>query len=101
MSAEFSEDLLAHLANLSCLECDPSELDQLSKDLTKMSGLFDQLNNVDTSACATVELNLRSAQNQMRSDETEPFASNQDLLMNAPERVGNLICVPAVICKET
>lgn len=101
MNAKFSKDLLAHLATLSCLECDASELDQLGEDLAKMSALFDQLNEVDTSVSVPVNTNAGGTQNQMRIDEAEPFANGQDLLINAPERVGNLICVPPVISKET
>lgn len=87
---------VAKVARLSQLKIEEAELEQYSKDLSRIMGLMDELNEVDTSnvqpMTSTSDIDL-----QWRKDVVTDGGIQQDILANAPEAVEGYFVVQKVV----
>ncbi len=89
-------DEVAHIAELSRLEFDAAETEQMREHLETVLEHFEMLDSVDTSALSPTA-HILDTVNVLRPDEAaEPFDRDR-LLANAPETDGESYIVPRVL----
>jgi len=84
------------VAHLSRLQLSEAELQTMTPQLASILGYVDQLQKIDTSGVEPLVHPLEQA-NIFRDDVLRPSLSPAEALANAPERLGNLFQVPAVL----
>lgn len=85
------------LAKLSALTLDPSELESMQADLTKILEYVEQLQSVDTTDVEPT-YQAHSLETVTRPDEVIDYGvSQKELLKNAPETFEASISVPRVL----
>ena len=87
---------IEHIAQLSRLEVDEKQAQEFSEQLSKILGYFEQISKVDTK---NVEPLVTPSEIEAfwREDVAEKKYSAEEMVENAPERVGNLFKVPPVV----
>ncbi len=92
-----TNDDVIHLASLSALALEPSEVDSLRDDLQQILNYVNQLAELDTSAVEPT-YQVTGLTSVYRADEVEAGpVSSQQLLDLAPARDGQSIKVPKVL----
>jgi aspartyl-tRNA(Asn)/glutamyl-tRNA(Gln) amidotransferase subunit C len=91
--------LIEKLANLSRLEFADEEKDDIKKDLEKMIGFIDKLNELDTTGVEPL-LHMSSNTNIFRKDEVQGELKREDVFKNAPLHDGEFFKVPKVIRRK-
>ncbi len=94
-----NDALIEKLANLSRLEFDESEKEDIKYDLEKMIGFIDKLNELDTSGVEPL-LHMSENVNVFRKDEVQGEISKEDVFKNAPLHDNDFFKVPKVIKKQ-
>ncbi len=84
------------IAKLTRLKINPSEIDELSDQLTSILDWVEQLNEVNTDNVEPLS-NVSMAKLPHRNDEESKEDRSKDVLSNAPEKVANFFVVPKVI----
>lgn len=84
------------VAHLSRLQLSEAELQTMTPQLASILGYVDQLQKIDTSGVEPLVHPLEQ-DNIFREDALRPSLSPAEALANAPERLGNLFQVPAVL----
>ncbi len=95
---EINDALIDKLAMLSRLHFNETEKEAIKKDLEKMIGFVDKLNELDTSGVEPM-MHISSNVNVLREDEINQHFSREDAMMNAPLNDGQFFKVPRVISK--
>lgn len=95
--AQFDENELAKLAQLSRIECTAEEKKKLLHSLTRVIAYVDILQAVDTEGVAPCNTVLETVNNVMREDDVGETLPREQFLANAPSHVGGMIRVPPVI----
>lgn len=95
---EINDELVDKLADLSRLKFNEAEKVEIKKDLEKMIGFFDKLQEVDTNGVEPL-LHMSAAKNIMRPDQVLVETTSEDALKNAPDADKNYFRVPKVIRK--
>jgi len=95
MSSLSREEIL-HVARLARLEFSPAEIDRFSAQLSGILTYVEQLGELDVSGVEPTSHAL-PLKNVLREDEVRPSLSPDEVLANAPERIGDCYKVPAVI----
>ncbi len=86
-----------HLAQLSSLQLDEQEADNLQQDLEAIIRHIDQLGELDTSGIEPT-YQVTGLQNVWRDDTVEPHPVDRDILLDlAPETENYQIKVPKVL----
>ncbi|MDQ6844035.1 MAG: Asp-tRNA(Asn)/Glu-tRNA(Gln) amidotransferase subunit GatC [Bacteroidota bacterium] len=92
------DELIDKLSNLARLEFNDAEKEDIKKDLEKMIGFIDKLNELDTTGVEPL-LHMSDNINVLRDDEIEGMISRQDAFKNAPLHDDQFFKVPKVIRK--
>jgi len=94
---QISRDDVLHLAQLSSLELDESEIDGLQTDISNILGYVEQLNKLDTSGVEPT-YQVTGLSSVWRDDKVIDYGiTREDLLERAPEIVDFQIKVPKVL----
>ncbi|MGN6247222.1 MAG: Asp-tRNA(Asn)/Glu-tRNA(Gln) amidotransferase subunit GatC [Ginsengibacter sp.] len=93
-----NDALIEKLANLSRLQFDENEKDEIKVDLEKMIGFIDKLNELDTENVEPL-LHMTQNKNIFRKDEVKEEISREDVFRNAPLHDEEFFKVPKVIKK--
>jgi aspartyl-tRNA(Asn)/glutamyl-tRNA(Gln) amidotransferase subunit C len=95
---QVDEKLVDHLAHLSRLSFNETEKETIRKDLEKIIGFVDKLNELDTTGVQPLR-HMSEVMNVMREDELNGSISREVALKNAPVTDGEFFKVPKVISK--
>ena len=90
--------LLDKLANLSRLEFEQDEREELKIELGKMFTFIEKLNELDTTGVEPL-LHMSENQDVFRADEVKNQISKEDAFKNAPLHDNEFFKVPKVIKK--
>lgn len=85
-----------HVARLARLELDAAEELSLRANLSEILTYIDQFNELDTANIAPTA-QVGEAGTPMREDVVTNAPAPDEMLFNAPERVGNFFKVPKII----
>jgi aspartyl-tRNA(Asn)/glutamyl-tRNA(Gln) amidotransferase subunit C len=87
---------IEHIAKLARLHVSDKEAEEFSQQLSKALGYFEQISKVDTQG---VEPLVTPSEMEVfwREDVNKKELSAEELVANAPEKVGNLFKVPPVV----
>ncbi len=86
------------IANLARIAVREEEIENLSKELSKILTFMDKLNELNTDAVEPL-IYLNADTNRWRNDELVNTITTETALKNAPERKGNYFIVPKIIEK--
>ncbi|MGH2442714.1 MAG: Asp-tRNA(Asn)/Glu-tRNA(Gln) amidotransferase subunit GatC [Chloroflexota bacterium] len=91
-----SRETVEHVADLAYIGLEPSELDELTVQLSTVLDHIERLQRLDTT---NVEPTLQSNPrlNVMRDDEIQPSWTPAAVLANAPRRAGDQFEVQAIL----
>lgn len=92
--------LIDHLSSLSKLEFRNEERTQIRKDLERMLGFVDKLNETDTSGVEPL-IFMNEEEPMVRNDIAGNGLGNDEALQNAPDRQGPYFRVPKVVRKSS
>lgn len=93
---EVNDALVENLCKLACLEFDPAGKQEIKKDLQKMIGFVEKLNELDLSGTEPL-LYMGSETNTLRDDIPEPPLDRKEALKNAPLADQMYFKVPQVV----
>jgi aspartyl-tRNA(Asn)/glutamyl-tRNA(Gln) amidotransferase subunit C len=94
---QISRDDVLHLAQLSSLKLNDSEIDGLQTDISNILGYVEQLNKLDTKDVEPT-YQVTGLQNVWRDDTVINYGvTREELLARAPESVDFQIKVPKVL----
>lgn len=93
-----NDELIDKLANLARLEFDAAEKEEIKKDLQKMLGFIDKLNELDTTGVEPL-MHMTENINILREDDLNGMISREDVFKNAPLHDEQFFKVPKVIRK--
>lgn len=96
MANNISQDQVKHVAELAKLELNDKQLDYFTDQLGEIIGLFETLNEVDTTD-VPVTTSVSDQLNVMREDVADNWNQKEALLANAPETENGYIKVPTII----
>lgn len=98
MSAEFSREIVVHVARLARLRLTPEEMDRFAHQLARIVAYAEQVQEVDTTGVPAGSHVMAPAP-AAREDEVTPGLGREEALANAPEadRAAGLFKVPRVI----
>ncbi|MGH0033593.1 MAG: Asp-tRNA(Asn)/Glu-tRNA(Gln) amidotransferase subunit GatC [Myxococcota bacterium] len=98
-SPRIDRELALHVANLARLELDPGEVESMARDLTRILGYVEALEELDTDDIEPTSHAL-PLQTPMRPDVAAPPMDPERALANAPERAGSAFAVPKVLAGD-
>lgn len=85
-----------HLAELSQIRLDKTELSSLASDIDRIVGYIDQLDELDTAGVEPT-FQLTGLENVWRTDEIKPQLERRELLRLAPDSEDGQVKVPKVL----
>lgn len=91
-----SEKDVQYVANLARLQLSENEAKGLAKDMNKILGYMDLLNELDTTNVEPLD-HVIEMESRLRADEAKPTISHDDALKNAPDADSDYFRVPKVI----
>lgn len=86
-----------YVANLAMLQLKESEAEGLQKDMNKILGYIDTLNELDTSDIEPLEHVMEITASTFRKDIAKEPLSHEEALKNAPDADSDYFRVPRVI----
>lgn len=92
-----TKDDVHYVANLARLQLSDNEAEGLKKDMNKILGYIDTLNEVDTTDVEPLEHVNEITATTFRKDEEKQPISHKDALKNAPDADSDYFRVPRVI----
>lgn len=96
---QIDDKLIDHLSNLSKLQFDGAEREEIKKDLSRMLDFVNKLNAVDTTGIEPL-VYMSEAENVMRDDVVVQEIGQKEALMNAPRHDSDYFKVPKVLEKK-
>ena len=99
--ATVDKKMIKYLAGLSRIAVSEEEEESLLKDLKKILGYVEMLNEVDTSQtkpCTYVALSVDKT--PLREDVAEITLTREQFLKGAPLQIGGMVRVPPVLKQE-
>ena len=93
---EVNDALIGRLARLSQLEFDDTRKEEFKKDLQKMIGFVEKLNEVDVSGVEPL-LYMGEEPETLREDKRQPSLDRGEALANAPDADDQYFKVPQVV----
>ena len=85
-----------HLAELSQIRLNKTELTSLASDIDRIVGYIDQLDELDTAGVEPT-FQLTGLENVWRTDEVKPQLERRELLQLAPDSEAGQVQVPKVL----
>lgn len=85
-----------HLAELSQIRLNRTELTSLASDIDRIVGYIDQLDKLDTAGVEPT-FQLTGLENVWRTDEVKPQLERRELLQLAPDSEDGQVKVPKVL----
>jgi aspartyl-tRNA(Asn)/glutamyl-tRNA(Gln) amidotransferase subunit C len=95
---DISNEMVDKLADLAKLEFTPEEKERLKNDLSKITGFFEKLNELDTENVEPL-IFMTDAVNVLRADEVHQPITKEEALRNAPSKDSDYFRVPKVLEK--
>lgn len=95
--SKLTKETIKNLVKLSRIDCSDAEQEALLRDLDKILGLFEQLQEIDTEHVAPCNHVLEGMGNVMRDDVVGASMPRELFLANAPSQIGGMIRVPPVM----
>ncbi|MCZ2460286.1 MAG: Asp-tRNA(Asn)/Glu-tRNA(Gln) amidotransferase subunit GatC [Chitinophagales bacterium] len=95
---EVNDALIEKLANLAKLKFEDAEKEEIKRDLQKMIGFVEKLNELDLEGVEPL-LHMSDEVNVLREDEVKGSISREEALKNAPLHDDQFFKVPKVIKK--
>lgn len=94
---QISRDDVLHLARLSSLDLDESEISGLQTDISNILGYVEQLSKLDTRGVEPT-YQVTGLENVWRDDTIIDYGvSREELLLLAPEATDNQVKVPKIL----
>lgn len=95
---DITNEMVDKLADLAKLEFNGEEKEKLKSDLSKITGFFEKLNELDT---ANVEplIFMADEVNVLREDEVHQTITHEEALKNAPARDSDYFRIPKFLEK--
>ncbi len=93
---ELNDALIENLCKLACLEFDNAGKQEIKKDLQKMIGFVEKLNELDLAGVEPL-LYMGQGKNVLRKDIIETPLDRREALKNAPEANTTYFKVPQVV----
>jgi len=90
------KDIVDKVAHLARLELAPDETEGMIKDMNRILGFMDKLNEVDTSGIQPL-VYMTNEINGLREDVIKHEISHEEALLNAPKHDGEYFLVAKVI----
>ena len=87
---------VAYIAELARLRFSDPEMEKMTSELNAILHYVEKLNEIDTEGVEPLS-SIHDQVNVLRDDEKRESISNDDALMNAPDRVERFFRVPKVI----
>ena len=87
---------IEHIAKLARLQVSESEAQEFSTQLSKALGYFEQISKVSTQGVEPL-VTPTEIESFWREDGVKKTLSADELVANAPDKVGNLFKVPPVV----
>lgn len=84
------------IAHLARLEVSPSQAQEFSEQLSKILGYFEQISKLDTKNIEPL-VTPSEIEPFFRDDSTVVKHSSEEMIVNAPDKVGSLYKVPPVV----
>lgn len=97
--SKIDKDTVDKLSNLSRLEFDGKEKDEIIHDLNRMLDFVGKLNEIDTSGIEPL-IYMNNEKNVFRKDEVKQVLTQKEALANAPKKDSDYIKVPKVVEKK-
>jgi aspartyl-tRNA(Asn)/glutamyl-tRNA(Gln) amidotransferase subunit C len=94
---EFDRRLLQSLKQLCCIDISAEEEEKILQDLKRIVQHVDQLQTLDTEGVPPCHHVIQGQSNVMRDDLVGETLDRSRFLANAPDQIGGLVRVPAVI----
>ncbi len=91
-----SRDDVVHVARLARLELGDAELERMREELNAILSYIDKLKELDVEGVEPTSHAVPLV-NVMRADEVAPCFPGDEMLANAPDRVGALFRVPRIL----
>ena len=91
--------IIDKLANLSKLRFSESEMDLITKDMTKMIDFINQLEEVNTDGIKPL-IHMNEEFNNLRDDEVKGMLNQSDALSNSPVKDSTYFKLPKVLDKS-
>jgi len=95
---QVDDALIEKLANLSMLNFDEAEREEIKADLQKMIGFIDKLKELDTTGIEPL-MHMSDEVNVLREDVVGNMLTREEAFTNAPHHDNNYFKVPKVIKK--
>jgi aspartyl-tRNA(Asn)/glutamyl-tRNA(Gln) amidotransferase subunit C len=92
--------IITHIAKLARLKISSEESDYYSDQLSKVLNHFDQISKIDTTGVDPMVSPLEPeffSETSFRSDTVHQKFTAEEMLQNAPDKMGNLFKVPPVV----
>lgn len=89
-------DEVRHIAALARLQLNEQEVERFTAELSAIVSYIEQMNALDTTGIVPRTLTA-GEQSVLREDEVKPFGDRQQLLSNAPKKLGDQWQVPGVL----
>jgi len=93
------KDIIDKVAHLARLELTPDETADMIKDMNRILGFMDKLNEVNTSGVQPL-VYMTNEVNVFREDVIKQEITHEEALLNAPKHDGDYFLVAKVIDKE-
>lgn len=90
------KDIVDKVAHLARLELTPGETEDMIKDMNRILGFMDKLNEVDTSGVQPL-VYMTNEINVFRDDVIKQEITHEEALLNAPKQDGEYFLVAKVI----
>lgn len=97
--SKIDKDTVDKLSNLSRLEFDGKEKEEIIHDLNRMLDFVEKLNEIDTSGIEPL-IYMNDKKNIFRNDEVKQLLTQKEALVNAPKKDSDYIKVPKVVEKK-
>lgn len=95
--AKLNKEIIKNLSTLCRIDCTEEEQESLLRDLEKILGYIEQLQQVNTDNVPSCYQVLEGMENVMREDVVGKLLNRDTFLANAPAHIGGMIRVPPVI----
>ncbi len=96
MAGKITRKEVDHVARLARLELSEDEKETMTRQLDRILGYVDKLNELDTSTVEPTS-HVIPMVNVMREDEVRPSLAPDDAMSNAPDREDAFFRVPRII----
>lgn len=87
---------IKNIAYLARLEIEENQLDLYGQNLSKALAYFNEISQINTTG-VTPMITPIEFKNFLREDKVEPHFESDEMVRNAPDKLGNLFKVPPVV----